>query len=123
LYNILANAVISIHLLFIVFVVCGGLLVIRWPKLTFVHLPAAIWGAAVEICGWICPLTPLENHFRKLAGESPYSGDFISRYLLNIIYPGNLTATMQQAFGGLVIGLNLIFYIIALRKYLSGKHR
>jgi hypothetical protein len=115
-YKLLADAVVLAHFLFIAFVVCGGLLVIRWPRIAFVHLPAAVWGAVVEIFGWVCPLTPLENHFHLLAGKSSYSGDFIARYLMPVIYPENLTATIQQVFGGLVIIINLIFYIIAIQK-------
>ena len=121
MYNILAEVTIVLHFLFIVFVVCGGLLVIRWPQVAFVHLPSAVWGAAVEIFGWICPLTPLENHFSQLAGDSPYNGDFITRYLLAVIYPENLTAATQQLFGGLVIIVNIIFYAINIRKYRARK--
>jgi hypothetical protein len=69
-YNALTNAIVLAHFLFIAFVVCGGLLVIHWPRLAVVHIPAAVWGAVVKIFGWICPLTPLENHFRLLAGNS-----------------------------------------------------
>ena len=123
MYNVLANAILLAHLLFIAFVICDGLLVIRWPRLAVVHLPAAVWGAVVEIFGWVCPLTPLENHFSLLAGNSSYSGDFIARYLIPVIYPENLTATIQQVFGGLVIIINLIFYIITMRKFQSRKHR
>ena len=123
MYNVLANAIVLAHFLFIAFVICGGLLVIRWPRLAVVHLPAAVWGAVVEIFGWVCPLTPLENHFRLLAGNSSYSGDFIARYLLPVIYPENLTATMQQVFGGFVIIINLIFYTIAIQKLQSRRHR
>jgi len=122
-YNILANAVVLAHFLFIAFVVCGGLLVIHWPRIAFVHLPMAAWGAAVEIFGWICPLTPLENHLRQLAGGSSYSGDFIARYLIPVIYPENLTATMQQIFGVLVIAINLFFYALAIKERQSRKHR
>jgi drug/metabolite transporter superfamily protein YnfA len=109
-YNVLANAIVLAHFLFIAFVVGGGLLVIRWPRIAFVHLPTAVWGAVVEIFGWVCPLTPLENHFRFLAGDSSYGGDFIARYLIPIIYPENLTTTIQQVLGGLVIAVNIIFY-------------
>ena len=123
MYSFLANATILLHLLFILFVVCGGLWVIRRPQAAFIHLPVAVWGAAVEIFGWICPLTPLENHFRRLAGGSDYSGDFVARYLLPLIYPENLTATTQQLLGGLVILINVIVYAIAIRKYRSRRHR
>ena len=123
MYNVLANAIVLAHFLFIAFVVGGGLLVIRWPRIAFVHLPAAVWGAVVEIFGWICPLTPLENHFRLLAGNSSYSGDFIARYLLPVIYPENMTTTKQYIFGGIVIVINIIFYSIAIQKLRSRKHR
>lgn len=116
-YNILANVIVVAHFLFIIFVVCGGLLVIRWPKIAFLHLPATVWGAVVEFSGWICPLTPLENHFRSLAGNDLYEGDFIVRYLIPIIYPDNLTINIQIFLGILVIVVNVIFYSIAILKY------
>ena len=119
MYYILSDIIVGVHFLFIVFVVCGGLLVIRWPRIVFLHLPAAVWGAIVEIFGWICPLTPLENHFRDLAGKALYSGDFVARYLLPVIYPENLTTTIQQFLGCLVIIINIIFYTIAIRKHLN----
>jgi len=116
-YNLLADVIVLAHFLFIAFVICGGFLVIRWPRVAFVHLPAAIWGAVVEIFGWVCPLTPLENNFRLLAGNSSYSGDFVARYLIPLIYPENLTTTIQQLFGGVVITVNMIIYTIAVRKH------
>ena len=119
MYSLLANAIVLTHFLFIAFVIFGGLLVIRWPRIVFLHLPAAVWGAIVEIFGWICPLTPLENHFRDLAGKALYSGDFVARYLLPVIYPENLTTTIQQFLGCLVIIINIIFYTIAIRKHLN----
>ena len=115
-YHILADILVAAHFLFILFVVFGGLLVIRKPSFAWVHLPAALWGAVVEIFGWICPLTPLENHLRTLAGESVYSGDFIARYLLFLIYPENLTPSIQKGLGAVVIVINLIFYFIAFKK-------
>jgi hypothetical protein len=114
--KILADAIVVIHFLFIIFVICGGLLVLRWPKMAIAHLPAAVWGAAVEIFGWLCPLTPLENRFRDLAGETAYSGDFIGRYLLPVIYPENLTAEIQYILGGLVITVNVMIYYIVIRR-------
>lgn len=122
MYKLLADAIVVTHFLFIVFVISGGLLVIRWPQTAFVHLPAAVWGALVEILGWVCPLTPLENHFRLLAGGSSYSGDFILRYLVPIIYPAYLTVTIQQILGALVILVNIIFYAIAIWKVRTGQH-
>ena len=114
MYSLLADALVVVHLLFIVFVVAGGVLVIRWPKAAFIHLPAAVWGAVVEFTGWICPLTPLENTFRNLAGADPYSGDFIERYLIPVIYPANLTAETQYVLGMLVVIVNILFYGIAI---------
>lgn len=115
--EILADAIVVIHFLFIIFVICGGLLVLRWPKMAIVHLPAVVWGAVVEIFGWICPLTPLENRFRDLAGETAYSGDFIGRYLLPVIYPENLTAEIQYILGGVVIIVNVMIYFIVVRRH------
>lgn len=117
MYNILADVIVAVHFLFIAFVVFGGLLVIRWPRIAFVHIPAIIWGTVVEFSGWICPLTPLENHFRNLAGNSSYSGDFIVRYLIPVIYPQNLTVDIQYILGAMVIIINIIFYTIAVRKH------
>jgi len=123
LYSFLADAVIVFHFLFIVFAVGGGLLVIRWPKAAWVHLPAALWGAAVELSGWICPLTPLENHLRLLGGGAAYRGDFIERYLLPLVYPPGLTASMQYLLGGLVIAVNLIVYTLVISKWMSLRRR
>ncbi len=116
MHKILADTIVIIHFLFIIFVITGGLLVILWPKMAFVHIPAAIWGAAVEIFGWICPLTPMENRFRDLAGETAYSGDFIGRHVLPVIYPENLTAEIQYILGGLVITVNVMIYFIVIRR-------
>lgn len=116
MYTLLADTIVIIHFLFIIFVVIGGFLVIRRPKIAFVHLPAAMWGVAVEFFGWICPLTPLENHFRFLDGKGSYDGDFIEKYLLPLIYPENLTPSIQQILGMMVVIINVIVYIIAIRK-------
>ncbi|HRS97850.1 MAG TPA: DUF2784 domain-containing protein, partial [Smithella sp.] len=98
-------------------VVMGGVLVLRWPKLAWVHLPAVVWGALVELRGWICPLTPLENYFRDLAGKNVYSGDFIEKYLLPIIYPATITPFIQQILGTAVILFNVIIYHSIIKKY------
>ena len=116
MYGILAGAVIVAHLLFIAFVAAGGLLVWRWPRLAWVHIPAVVWGVVVELTGRICPLTPLENYLRRLAGNSSYSGGFIEQYLIPVIYPANLTVSTQYFLGGLVIAVNLVIYIIIIRK-------
>lgn len=110
MYQLLADAVLVLHLAFIVFVLCGGLLALRWPKVAWLHLPAAGWAAFTELTGRICPLTPLENHFLVLSGSTPYQGDFIMHYLWPIIYPAGLTPGIQEILGGLVIALNGIMY-------------
>ncbi|HPV48636.1 MAG TPA: DUF2784 domain-containing protein [Smithellaceae bacterium] len=121
MYTLLADAVIVIHLLFIAFVVAGGLVVLYRPKVAFLHLPAAFWGAFIEFSGWICPLTPLENHLRQLGGESAYSGDFVDRYLIPVIYPAGLTNQIQNILGAFVVAINLVFYFFAIRRHLFGK--
>jgi hypothetical protein len=122
LYGILAGVIIVAHFLFIAFVAAGGLLVLRWPRLAWVHLPAVVWGVVVELTGWICPLTPLENYLRRLGGSSSYSGGFIEQYLIPIIYPANLTAATQYILGGLVIVVNLILYFLVIRKQRALRH-
>jgi len=112
---ILADALVIMHLLFVAFVMAGGFLLMRWPKLVWLHLPAAAWGAFIEFAGGVCPLTPLENHLRVLGGESAYSGDFVERYLLPILYPENLALPVQQVLGGVVVAVNLAAYALAYR--------
>jgi len=114
---LIADALVVTHFLFIVFVVAGGVLVLCWPRVAWLHLPAAVWGAVVEFTGWICPLTPLENRFRMLAGGDPYSGDFIAQYLLSLIYPKDLTREMQFMLGAVVVVVNVVFYALAIRKH------
>jgi hypothetical protein len=116
MHGILADLVVGLHFLFVVFVVAGGLLVLRWPKVAFVHLPAAVWGAAIEFAGWICPLTPLENSLRRQAGQSGYSTGFIEHYLLPVLYPSALTRDIQLLLGFLVIAVNVGIYVYILRR-------
>jgi len=105
-----ADIVVLLHLGFILFVALGGLLVLRWPRLAWAHLPAVVWGALVEFTGWICPLTPLENRLRVAAGDLAYTGGFIERYIVPIVYPTGLTRGMQLALGTAVIVINLAIY-------------
>jgi len=109
-YRVLADVVVTVHFAFVLFVVAGALLVARWPRLAWVHLPAALWGAGIEFTGSICPLTPLENHFRRLAGEEGYPGGFVEHYLLPVLYPGGLTRGVQIVLGIVVVVLNLGIY-------------
>lgn len=110
LFRILADAVVALHLVFILFVVAGGLAVLRWKKLALLHLPAAAWGALIEFRGWICPLTPLENSLRRAAGEAGYTGGFIEHYLIPLIYPGQLSRGVQLGLGLTVIAVNAVIY-------------
>jgi len=113
---ILAELLVIAHFSFILFVVFGGFLLIRWPRIVWIHLPAALWGVLVELNGWICPLTPLENRFRSLAGQEGYQGDFVSRYLLPVIYPENLDYGRQMVLAGIAVMINCVTYFIVLRK-------
>ncbi len=116
MYLFFAEAVVVVHFLFIVFVVIGGLFVLRWPRLAIVHLPSVIWGAAIEIFGWICPLTPLENYLRKLGGGIPYHGGFIEHYLVPLIYLENLGVSTQYILAAFVIIINLMFYVLLIKR-------
>lgn len=109
-YRLAADGLLLLHLLFILFVMAGGLLALRKPSLVWLHIPAAIWGMLIEFIGWICPLTPLENHFRELSGEQGYEGSFIDHYLLPLVYPDWLTNKTQYALGGLVLAVNAAIY-------------
>ena len=109
-YRFLAGSVVAFHLGFVLFVVLGGLLVLRWPRVAWAHLPAAVWGAFVEFSSTICPLTPLENRFRRLGGEAGYSGGFIEHYMLPVLYPAGLSPRVQVALGVCVVALNVGVY-------------
>jgi hypothetical protein len=109
-YRLLADLVLLLHLGFILFVVLGGFAVARRPWLAWLHLPCVGWGAAVELMGWYCPLTPLENHFLRLAGETGYGSDFIQHYLLAGIYPEGLSREVQIGLGLAALLLNGVIY-------------
>lgn len=109
-FRLLADAVVLLHLGFVLFVLLGGLLALRWPAVRWVHLPAALWGAWIELSGGICPLTPLENALRQRAGEAAYTGDFVGRYVLPVLYPHALTRRIQLFLAVLVVGVNLGVY-------------
>ena len=109
-YRLAADVVLVCHFAFIAFVVAGGILVVRMPLLAWIHLPAATWGAYVEIAGKVCPLTFLENRQRALAGQQGYPGSFVEHYLLPIIYPGGLTRGMQMTLAATVIVINAAIY-------------
>lgn len=110
LYSWLADLVLVVHFAFILFVIFGALLLKRWPWVIWLHLPALLWGIAIEVFGWICPLTPLENTLRELAGQQGYQGGFIEHYLMAIIYPDGLTRPIQWTLAAVLILVNLVFY-------------
>ena len=111
----LADLVLIVHALFVVFVIFGGLLVLKWHKVIWFHIPCAIWGALIEFFGWICPLTYLENYLLEIGNGNSYDGGFIQHYLLPIIYPPGLTTGIQILLGSTVIVINLIIYCIIWR--------
>lgn len=106
-----ADVVALIHLAFVVFVVFGGVLTLRWRWIPWVHLPALLWGALLEFFGWMCPLTPLENWLRFGGGTSEYSGSFVERYVLPIVYPTALTREAQVVLGFLLCLVNAAIYL------------
>lgn len=122
-YRLAADAVLLLHAAFILFVVCGGLLAWRWPRIAWVHLPAAVWGAFVELSGSACPLTGLETALLAQAGVAGYSGGFIAHYLLGAIYPAGLTQPTQALLGGAVVAVNLSVYGVLMRRRRAGHGR
>jgi len=115
-FRILADATVVLHLAFVLFVVLGGVLVARWPRVAWGHLPAMGWGAWVEFAGWVCPLTPLENWLRKQSGGSVYTAGFIEHYLVPVLYPSSLSPELQWAMGGVVLVVNAVVYFFVLRR-------
>jgi hypothetical protein len=115
-YGLLADLVVAIHALFVVFVVLGGFLALWRPWIALVHIPAGLWGTYVEFAGQICPLTPLENRFRELGGEAGYTGGFIAHYITPLIYPEGLTREIQFWLGAFVVAINLLAYGLLARK-------
>ena len=118
-YRALADFVVIVHLAFIVFAISGGLLALHRWWLFVLHLPAAAWGAFIEISGGTCPLTPLENELRSLSGSAGYSGGFIEHYLLPMIYPSGLTRETQLVLAGLVVLVNLVVYTLVARRWVG----
>jgi hypothetical protein len=114
IYRLLADLVLVLHLAFVLFVVLGGLVVLRWPRLAWPHIPAAIWGVLVEYIGWICPLTPLENSLRTRGGQAGYSGGFIQHYIQPVLYPAGLTRSTQILLGTFALLVNLTAYGVVL---------
>jgi hypothetical protein len=115
--RIAADAVMIVHLAFVLFVVLGGLLAVRDLRFAWLHLPAAAWGAYVEFAARVCPLTPLENRLRRAAGEAGYEGGFIAHYVTPVIYPAGLTSAHQFWIGVVVVAFNLLVYFVAVSRW------
>lgn len=120
-YLVLADLVVVVHFLFVAFALLGGLLVLRWPRMIWIHLPAAVWGVLIEMAGWICPLTPLEQYLRREAGLPPYEGGFLAHYLLPLLYPEELTRETQWLLAGVVLGVNAVVYGLLARRRWRGR--
>jgi hypothetical protein len=116
-YRMLADVVVLIHAAFVLFVVGGGLVALRWPRVVWFHAPAVLWGSIVELAGWGCPLTPIENWLRALGGVAGYGGSFVERYLLPIVYPDDLTRAGQIVLGIAALLVNVVVYTWVLRRH------
>ena len=115
-FRLLADVTVVVHLVFVVFVLFGGLLVVRRPRVAWLHVPAVAWGAWIEFAGWLCPLTPLENWLRTQSGAPAYSSSFVEHYLLPILYPASLSRELQWVLGSIVLLVNGVLYLVVLRR-------
>lgn len=112
-----ADAVVLLHFAFVIFVLAGGMLAMRWPRVIWIHIPAALWGVLIEVAGWVCPLTPLENYLREQGGAAGYQGDFIAHYIVPVLYPAGLTRDWQLVLGGFAFAVNAVVYgVVLLRR-------
>ena len=109
-YRALADLVLVVHFAFVLFVIFGGVLALRWPRVAWIHLPIALYGVAVEFIGFVCPLTPLEVGFRQRGGQAGYAGGFIDHYITAAIYPNGLTRQTQFVLGTALVVLNIVIY-------------
>src|SRR5262245_53669215 len=115
-YQLLADLIVLVHVAFVAFAVLGGLLALRWHRFVWIHLATVTWAAAVELFGWVCPLTPVENWLRRRGGQTSYPSDFIAHYILPLLYPEGLTREVQIALGVFVVLINLWIYSWILRR-------
>ena len=123
-YGYLADALLVVHGTFVLFVVAGGLLVLKWPRLAWIHLPAAVWGAVIEFAGFICPLTPLEKAWRRAAGQEGYPGGFIEHYVTAALYPSGLTRLIQIALGvGVLVANGWVYWTLWRRRGMRANDR
>ena len=116
LSRVLADGLVLIHLAFVAFVVLGGLLAFRWRWMPWVQIPCAVWGFLIELCGWICPLTPLENRLRRQSGVEGYEGGFIEHYLVPLLYPDWLSLPVQVVLASIVVAANALIYFAVWRR-------
>jgi hypothetical protein len=116
IHSLLADLVVLLHLAFILFASAGGLLVLRWPRVAWLHLPAVAWGVWIELAGRVCPLTPLENWLRRTAGSSGYDEGFIEHHLLPLVYPAALTREAQVLLAASLVLVNLVLYGLSWRR-------
>ncbi|MFL5301310.1 MAG: DUF2784 domain-containing protein [Anaeromyxobacteraceae bacterium] len=121
--HVLGDCVVVIHFAFIAFVVLGGLFALRRPVAAWFHLPAAVYGAAIEIGRWTCPLTPLENDLWRRAGRAAYSGGFVEQYLLPVLYPAPFPTWASWALAGFVLAANGAIYAVVLVRRRHGVRR
>jgi hypothetical protein len=112
-YRAAADAILVTHFAFVLFAVLGAFLVLRWPRLAWLHIPAVVWAAFVEFSGTICPLTPLEVILRRQAGEAGYASGFIEHYVVSLLYPEGLARDTQTMLGAIVVVINAAIYIVA----------
>lgn len=116
-YQILADSIVVLHFGFILFVILGALLIIKWRWIIWLHLPALIWAASIMYWGWICPLTPLENQLNSAAGSEGYEVGFIEHYIIPVIYPEGITPGHQLLLGALLVLLNIGIYLLIWRRH------
>jgi uncharacterized protein DUF2784 len=116
LFSVLADLVLVAHFAFVLFVVLGGVIALRWPRVAYAHIPVALYGAAIEFSGFVCPLTPLEVGLRRRGGEAGYEGGFVEHYITAALYPSGLTRELQVGLGIAVVVINAAVYAIWLRR-------
>lgn len=121
LAELAALLVVLLHLAFVAFAILGGLLALRWPRAAWVHLPCAVWGVLIELFGWLCPLTPLEVHLRRLAGREGYTGGFLEHYVFPILYPAGLTRSGQVVLALALLAFNAAVYAAVWRRWRAGR--
>ncbi len=115
IYRALADLVVVLHLGFVLFVILGGLLVFKYPRCVWLHIPAFLWAAVISFMGWVCPLTPLENWLRHQSGAAVYESGFIKHYIVPVLYPSALTRDLQVLLGVFVLVLNAVVYAVVLQ--------